>query len=103
MHVEGLGVLMWGRLCMPSVFFTFIMDDYICLFVASSFYLQLFVHDEHLFIAIQGWYSGGFTYGLWLGILVSSGFSVVPVSSRVWKDQFHLARNFSSKVGSIFF
>ncbi|KAB2080594.1 hypothetical protein ES319_A05G076700v1 [Gossypium barbadense] len=29
----------------------------------------------------QGWWSGGFGYGLWIGILVASGFSVVPVSS----------------------
>lgn len=45
----------------------------------------------------QGWWSGGFTYGLWIGILVSSGFSVVPVSSRLWKNQFQLCRNSSSK------
>ncbi|CAA6669164.1 unnamed protein product [Spirodela intermedia] len=38
----------------------------------------------------QGWWSGGYTYGLWIGILVASGFSVVPVSSRSWKDHFEL-------------
>ncbi|XP_020267994.1 uncharacterized protein LOC109843474 isoform X2 [Asparagus officinalis] len=51
----------------------------------------------------QGWWSGGFTYGLWIGILVSSGFSVVPVSSRLWKDQFQLSRSSSSKVSLVGF
>lgn len=45
----------------------------------------------------QGWWSGGFTYGLWLGVLVSSGFSVIPLSSRIWKDHFQLFRNSSTK------
>ncbi|XP_039024138.1 Holliday junction resolvase MOC1, chloroplastic-like isoform X2 [Hibiscus syriacus] len=38
----------------------------------------------------QGWWSGGFGYGLWIGILVASGFSVVPVSSLSWKKEFEL-------------
>ncbi|MQL99471.1 hypothetical protein Taro_032186 [Colocasia esculenta] len=38
----------------------------------------------------QGWWSGGYTYGLWIGILVATGFSVVPVISRSWKDHFGL-------------
>ncbi|KAJ6845797.1 uncharacterized protein M6B38_285710 [Iris pallida] len=44
-----------------------------------------------------GWWSGGFTYGLWLGVLVSSGFSVIPLSSQIWKDHFQLFRNSSTK------
>ncbi|RWW20451.1 hypothetical protein GW17_00015447 [Ensete ventricosum] len=55
-------------------------------------------YDGSLSIAIQGWWSGGFTYGLWIGILVASGFSVVPVASRVWKDHFDLYRSSSNKV-----
>ncbi|ESQ50067.1 hypothetical protein EUTSA_v10002099mg [Eutrema salsugineum] len=39
----------------------------------------------------QGWYSGGFGYGFWIGTLVASGFSVVPVPSSVWKRHFQLA------------
>ncbi|KAL0711600.1 hypothetical protein Bca4012_018578 [Brassica carinata] len=39
----------------------------------------------------QGWYSGGFGFGFWLGTLVTSGFSVVPVSSALWKRHFQLA------------
>ncbi|KAH7837140.1 hypothetical protein Vadar_010076 [Vaccinium darrowii] len=45
----------------------------------------------------QGWWSGGFGYGLWIGILVASGFSVVPVPSSVWKNEFKLTGNGSSK------
>uniref|UniRef100_A0A5B7BC88 Holliday junction resolvase MOC1, chloroplastic n=1 Tax=Davidia involucrata TaxID=16924 RepID=A0A5B7BC88_DAVIN len=45
----------------------------------------------------QGWWSGGFGYGLWIGILVASGFSVVPVPSFVWKNEFKLSGNRSSK------
>ncbi|XP_022890724.1 Holliday junction resolvase MOC1, chloroplastic-like isoform X1 [Olea europaea var. sylvestris] len=45
----------------------------------------------------QGWWSGGFGYGLWIGILVASGFSVVPVPSLLWKNEFKLAGNRSSK------
>ncbi|CAL9044083.1 unnamed protein product [Musa banksii] len=48
----------------------------------------------------QGWWSGGFTYGLWIGILVASGFSVVPVACRVWKDHFDLYRSSSNKEDS---
>ncbi|KAK8928789.1 hypothetical protein KSP39_PZI017539 [Platanthera zijinensis] len=56
----------------------------------------------------QGWWSGGFTYGLWIGILVASGFSVVPISSRLWKDQFQLygsscGKDDSRKTASILF
>ncbi|CAM9002853.1 unnamed protein product [Rhodiola kirilowii] len=29
-----------------------------------------------------GWWSGGFGYGLWIGVLVASGFSVIPDDSR---------------------
>ncbi|PKA62865.1 hypothetical protein AXF42_Ash018859 [Apostasia shenzhenica] len=56
----------------------------------------------------QGWWSGGFTYGLWIGILVASGFSVIPISSRVWKEQFQLygssyGKDDSRKSASILF
>ncbi|KAE8657852.1 Detected protein of unknown function [Hibiscus syriacus] len=46
----------------------------------------------------QGWWSGGFGYGLWIGILVASGFSVVPVSSLLWKKEFELTGAGSTKV-----
>ncbi|KAL6341846.1 hypothetical protein AAG906_038091 [Vitis piasezkii] len=45
----------------------------------------------------QGWWSGGFGYGLWIGILVASGFSVVPVPSTLWKNEFKLSGNGTSK------
>ncbi|GMH07620.1 hypothetical protein Nepgr_009460 [Nepenthes gracilis] len=45
----------------------------------------------------QGWWSGGFGYGLWIGILVASGFSVVPVPSLLWKTGFELAGNHANK------
>ncbi|XVE78982.1 hypothetical protein DITRI_Ditri14bG0021900 [Diplodiscus trichospermus] len=45
----------------------------------------------------QGWWSGGFGYGLWIGILVASGFSVVPVSSLLWKKELELAGGGSTK------
>ncbi|KAL6519022.1 Holliday junction resolvase moc1, chloroplastic [Orobanche hederae] len=48
----------------------------------------------------QGWWSGGFGYGLWIGILVASGYSVVPVSSLLWKSEFKLTGLPSSKDGS---
>lgn len=38
----------------------------------------------------QGWWCGGFGYGLWIGTLVASGFSVIPISSMVWKKHFDL-------------
>ncbi|KAM7523007.1 hypothetical protein LguiA_012909 [Lonicera macranthoides] len=45
----------------------------------------------------QGWWSGGFSYGLWIGVLVASGFTVVPVPSLLWKNEFKLSGNGSSK------
>ncbi|GLU18918.1 hypothetical protein SLE2022_351940 [Rubroshorea leprosula] len=45
----------------------------------------------------QGWWSGGFGYGLWIGILVASGFSVVPVPSSAWKKEFELTGSRCSK------
>ncbi|CAL5354025.1 unnamed protein product [Camellia sinensis] len=45
----------------------------------------------------MGWWGGGFGYGLWIGILVASGFSVVPVPSSVWKNELKLSGNRSSK------
>ncbi|KAF5447667.1 hypothetical protein F2P56_033199 [Juglans regia] len=47
----------------------------------------------------QGWWSGGFGYGLWIGILVASGFSVVPVPSMLWKKQFAPSGGRSTKEG----
>ncbi|KAE9598242.1 hypothetical protein Lal_00003980 [Lupinus albus] len=45
----------------------------------------------------QGWWSGGFGYGLWIGILVASGFSVVPVPSFTWKAKFELSGSKTAK------
>ncbi|PON59567.1 MutS [Trema orientale] len=45
----------------------------------------------------QGWWSGGFGYGLWIGILVALGFSVVPVPSFSWKKKFELSGSTSTK------
>ncbi|KAI5411751.1 variant 5 [Lathyrus oleraceus] len=45
----------------------------------------------------QGWWSGGFGYGLWIGILVSSGFTVVPVPSFTWKAKFELSGSKTAK------
>ncbi|XP_020518548.1 uncharacterized protein LOC18427156 isoform X2 [Amborella trichopoda] len=45
----------------------------------------------------QGWWSGGFGYGLWIGILVTSGFSVVPIPSLLWKNHFELTGGTSTK------
>ncbi|XP_027919243.1 Holliday junction resolvase MOC1, chloroplastic-like isoform X2 [Vigna unguiculata] len=47
----------------------------------------------------QGWWSGGFGYGLWIGILVASGFSVIPVPSFTWKAKFELSGSMTSKEG----
>ncbi|CAH9100092.1 unnamed protein product [Cuscuta epithymum] len=45
----------------------------------------------------QGWWGGGFGYGLWIGILVALGFSVVPVPSALWKRTFKLAGGDTTK------
>ncbi|CAN4123182.1 unnamed protein product [Withania somnifera] len=45
----------------------------------------------------QGWWSGGFGYGLWIGLLVASGFSITPVPSSAWKSEFQLTRERSNK------
>ncbi|KAL1225926.1 Holliday junction resolvase MOC1 [Cardamine amara subsp. amara] len=45
----------------------------------------------------QGWYSGGFGYGLWIGTLVALGFSVIPVPAALWKRHFQLASGSSTK------
>ncbi|XP_062082288.1 Holliday junction resolvase MOC1, chloroplastic [Humulus lupulus] len=45
----------------------------------------------------QGWWSGGFGYGLWIGILVALGFSVVPVPSFSWKKKFEISGSTFSK------
>lgn len=50
---------------------------------------------------MKGWWSGGFGYGLWIGVLVASGFSVVPVPSVSWKKEFELTGKSSTKVGLI--
>ncbi|KAL6849951.1 hypothetical protein ACP4OV_020578 [Aristida adscensionis] len=44
-----------------------------------------------------GWWSTGFSYGLWIASLVASGFSVVPVASQTWKSYFGLSRSGSPK------
>lgn len=50
------------------------------------------------FYLIKGWWSGGFGYGLWIGILVASGFSVVPIPSLTWKNWYGLSGGTSTKV-----
>lgn len=45
----------------------------------------------------QGWWCGGFGYGLWIGTLVASGFSVIPIPSMVWKKHFDLCGGNSQK------
>ncbi|KAJ4724476.1 Holliday junction resolvase MOC1, chloroplastic [Melia azedarach] len=45
----------------------------------------------------QGWWSGGFGYGLWIGILVASGFSVVPIPSLTWKTGYELTGSTTAK------
>lgn len=47
-----------------------------------------------------GWWGGGFGYGLWIGTLVASGFSVIPIPSMVWKKHFDLPGGNSQKDGS---
>jgi hypothetical protein len=47
---------------------------------------------------MKGWWSGGFGYGLWIGMLVASGFSVVPVPSMTWKSDLELAGGRCTKV-----
>ena len=47
---------------------------------------------------MKGWWSGGFGYGLWIGILVASGFSVVPVPSLTWKNEFEISGGTNTKV-----
>ncbi|CAM0880877.1 unnamed protein product [Alopecurus aequalis] len=44
-----------------------------------------------------GWWSTGFSYGLWIASLVASGFSVVPVASQTWKAYFGLTRSETPK------
>ncbi|CAD6238953.1 unnamed protein product [Miscanthus lutarioriparius] len=44
-----------------------------------------------------GWWSTGFSYGLWIASLVASGFSVVPVASQTWKAYFGLSRSETPK------
>ncbi|XP_071700998.1 Holliday junction resolvase MOC1, chloroplastic-like [Rutidosis leptorrhynchoides] len=45
----------------------------------------------------QGWWSGGFNYGLWIGVLVASEVSVIPVPSVRWKHEFNLSGNGKTK------
>ncbi|KAK4492334.1 hypothetical protein RD792_003138 [Penstemon davidsonii] len=68
--------------------------------IGTTAYLEQSIpypQDEYLSVALKGWWSGGFGYGLWIGILVASGYSVVPVPSLLWKNEFKLAGNRSSK------
>ncbi|THG21893.1 hypothetical protein TEA_018048 [Camellia sinensis var. sinensis] len=55
------------------------------------------LHGIDVMYVMSGWWGGGFGYGLWIGILVASGFSVVPVPSSVWKNELKLSGNRSSK------
>lgn len=47
---------------------------------------------------MKGWWGGGYAYGLWIGVLVASGFSVIPVPSSVWKNEFKLSGKLLCKV-----
>ncbi|XP_060197218.1 Holliday junction resolvase MOC1, chloroplastic-like isoform X2 [Lycium barbarum] len=58
---------------------------------------QLRTLNNQLRIHKTGWWSGGFGYGLWIGLLVASGFSVIPVPSSAWKSEFQLTRERSNK------
>ncbi|THG15321.1 hypothetical protein TEA_004994 [Camellia sinensis var. sinensis] len=49
------------------------------------------LHGIDVMYVMSGWWGGGFGYGLWIGILVASGFSVVPVPSSVWKNELKLS------------
>ncbi|KAG6414022.1 hypothetical protein SASPL_126738 [Salvia splendens] len=53
--------------------------------------------NSYLLLRLKGWWSGGFGYGLWLGVLVASGYSVVPVPASLWKNGFKLTGSRSSK------
>lgn len=33
----------------------------------------------------QGWYSSGYSYGIWVGILATLGFTIIPVPACRWK------------------
>ncbi|KAF7119769.1 hypothetical protein RHSIM_Rhsim13G0206200 [Rhododendron simsii] len=63
----------------------------------SSSNWKLLLIAAYFSFAMKGWWSGGFGYGLWIGILVASGFSVIPVPSTLWKNEFKLTGNGSSK------
>lgn len=52
---------------------------------------------------VKGWWSGGFGYGLWIGVLVASGFSVVPVPSFTWKAEFELSGSRAQKVSLVLY
>eukprot|EP00250_Pteridium_aquilinum_P024553 c29241_g1_i1 orf=139-1044(+) len=39
----------------------------------------------------QGWWGSGFGYGIWIGTLVASGISVVPVPASTWKRAMGLS------------
>ncbi|KAI5062517.1 hypothetical protein GOP47_0023056 [Adiantum capillus-veneris] len=47
----------------------------------------------------QGWWGSGFGYGIWIGTLVASGISVIPVSSVAWKRAMGLAGKDVTKDG----
>lgn len=47
---------------------------------------------------MKGWWSSGYAYGLWIGVLVASGFSVIPVPAFVWKNEFKLSGKLLCKV-----
>ncbi|KAJ7522397.1 hypothetical protein O6H91_18G009200 [Diphasiastrum complanatum] len=45
----------------------------------------------------QAWWSTGFGYGVWIGALVASGFSVVPIRPQAWKSAMGLLGSEYSK------
>ncbi|EPS69079.1 hypothetical protein M569_05687 [Genlisea aurea] len=53
----------------------------------------------------QGWWSGGFGYGLWIGIMAASGYSVIPVPPFMWKNELKLgvSKDDSREMASLLF
>lgn len=46
----------------------------------------------------QGWYGTGFGYGVWVGVLMASGYKVVPVRAQAWKSAMGISGREYTKV-----
>lgn len=73
----------------------FFLNKFICFFIMFS--------EVYIVFSLKGWWTGGFGYGLWIGVLVASGYSVVPVPSLLWKNEFKLTGDRSNKVHLIIY